>query len=144
MRFPAFAVLAVLVSAPPAAGQRPAPLPTVGLPDELARVLTDYERAWSDRDAAGLADLFAPDGFVMGGGMPPARGREAIRAFYEGKGGPLFLRALAFAAEDSVGWIIGGYRHAQDSPDTGKFSLTLRKGADGRWLIVTDMDNGNR
>lgn len=29
-------------------------------------------------------------------------------------------------------------------PDGGKFSLTLRTGADGRWLIVTDMDNGNQ
>jgi ketosteroid isomerase-like protein len=26
----------------------------------------------------------------------------------------------------------------------GKFTLTLRKGTDGRWLIVSDMDNGNR
>ena len=27
--------------------------------------------------------------------------------------------------------------------DVGKFTLTLRKGSDGRWLIMSDMDNGN-
>jgi len=25
----------------------------------------------------------------------------------------------------------------------GKFTLTLRKSADGRWLIMSDMDSGN-
>jgi len=28
-------------------------------------------------------------------------------------------------------------------PDGGKFTLTLRKAGDGRWLIMSDMDNGN-
>jgi ketosteroid isomerase-like protein len=26
----------------------------------------------------------------------------------------------------------------------GKFTLTLRRGRDGRWLIASDMDNGSR
>jgi ketosteroid isomerase-like protein len=29
-------------------------------------------------------------------------------------------------------------------PDIGKFTLTLRKDSDGRWLIRSDMDNSNR
>ena len=28
--------------------------------------------------------------------------------------------------------------------DIGKFTLTLRKNQDGRWLIVSDMDSPNR
>jgi ketosteroid isomerase-like protein len=43
-----------------------------------------------------------------------------------------------------VGYIIGAYSARSGEPDDGKFTLTLRKGADGRWLIVSDMDNGNR
>lgn len=144
MRVTAIAAIVLIGLGSPVAGQQQAALPSVELPPELERVLTDYERAWSARDAAALADLFAPDGFVMGGGRPPARGREAIREFYEGKGGPLSLRAFAFGTGDSVGWIIGGYTSTEGRPDFGKFSLTLRKGTDGRWLIVTDMDNGNR
>ena len=29
------------------------------------------------------------------------------------------------------------------APDVGKFVLTLRRAASGRWLIAADMDNGN-
>ena len=140
-----FAVALVLLAAPAMAQQQSgAALPAVELPPELQRVLTDYEVAWQARNAEGLAQLFAADGFVMAPGRPPARGRAAIQEYYTGRGGPLSLRALAFAASGDAGWIIGGYARAAGQPDAGKFSLTLRRGSDGRWLIVTDMDNGNQ
>jgi ketosteroid isomerase-like protein len=119
------------------------PLPSVALPPALQRVLTDYESAWSKKDPAGLAALFAEEGFVLAGGKPPVRGRTAIEQHYTGQGGPLSLRALAYATDGSVGYIIGGYSRAAGEPDAGKFTLTLRRAPDGRWLIVSDMDNGN-
>jgi ketosteroid isomerase-like protein len=138
-------MLAAVLSAPMTpTPQAAAPLPSVALPPELARVLTDYETAWGNRDASGLAGLFAEDGFVLSGGKPPIRGRAAIEDAYKGSGGPLFLRALAFATEGDVGYIIGGYSHAKAAPDDGKFTLTLKKGSGGRWRIMSDMDNGNR
>lgn len=118
-------------------------LPSVTLPPDLARVLSDYESAWRGRDARALAALFAEDGFVLGNGVPPVRGRPAIERHYTGQGGPLWLRALAYATEGSTGYIIGGFATQEGQPDAGKFTLTLRKGADARWLIVSDMDNGN-
>ncbi len=128
-----------------AAGQADAArLPSVALPAELQRVLTDYENAWQRRDPAGLAALFAEDGFVLPSRRPPIRGRAAIQQYYEGHGGALSLRALAFAAEGPVGYIIGAYAPAAGEPDSGKFTLTLRRDARGRWLIMSDMDNGNR
>lgn len=126
-----------------------APMPSVTLPPALDRVLRDYERAWGAGDAAALAALFAEDGFLLQGGRPPVRGRSAIRAAYAGQGGgPLRLRALAYAVEGAVGFIIGAYGYA-DSPnapvmDMGKFTLTLRRGADGAWLIFSDMDNSSQ
>ncbi len=121
------------------------PLPAVTLPPGLARVLTDYEAAWSVRDAAALARLFTEDGFVLPNGGPPVRGRAAIEKSYSGSGAPrsLALRAFAFDTNGAVGYIIGGYAPRADDPDTGKFTLTLRKGPGGRWLIVSDMDNPN-
>jgi ketosteroid isomerase-like protein len=118
-------------------------LPSVELPPELARVLTYYETAWQNRDAAALAVLFTEDGFVLSSGRPPVRGRAAIEEHYTGKGGPLSLRALAFATEGAIGYIIGGFSRSAGEPDVGKFTLTLRKAAGGRWLIASDMDNGN-
>ncbi|HTD52714.1 MAG TPA: nuclear transport factor 2 family protein [Thermoanaerobaculia bacterium] len=122
----------------------PAPLPSVKLPPDLARVLTDYEAGWRAGDGAALARLFAEDGFVLGNGAPPVRGRAAIQQSYKGPGGPLVLRAFAFATQGPVGYILGGFSRQEGQPDIGKFTLTLRKGSGGRWLIVSDMDNGNR
>ncbi|MFN2385099.1 MAG: SgcJ/EcaC family oxidoreductase [Thermoanaerobaculia bacterium] len=127
-----------------AASQEPEAQPDVKLPPELARVLTDYEAAWGKKDAAALAELFAEDGFVLPGGKPPVRGRAAIRQHYTGQGGPLALRAFAFAAEGDVGYILGGYAAKRGGPDDGKFTLTLRRDAGGKWLIYSDMDNSNR
>lgn len=118
--------------------------PGVRLAPELARVLTDYEVSWRAGDGAALARLFDEDGFVLPNGAPPVRGRAAIGQYYKGPGGPLVLRAFASATEGAVGYIIGGFARQEGGPDVGKFTLTLRKGADGRWLIVSDMDNGNR
>ena len=132
-----------------AAGQQPGemsptPLPSVKLPPELARVLTDYEAGWRAGDGEALARLFAEDGFVLPNGAPPVRGRAAIQRYYKGPGGALVLRAFAFATEGPVGCIIGGFSRQEGQPDIGKFTLTLRGGGDGRWLIFSDMDNGNR
>jgi ketosteroid isomerase-like protein len=128
----------------PPSQPQPAQLPSVQLPSDLARVLTDYEAAWGSRNPTALARLFADDGFVLPSGRPPVRGRSAIEQHYTGQGGPLSLRALAYAAEGGVGYIIGAYAGSKGAPDEGKFTLTLRKGTDGRWLIVSDMDNVNR
>jgi ketosteroid isomerase-like protein len=50
---------------------------------------------------------------------------------------------LAFATEGPLGYIIGAYTTREGEPDIGKFTLTLRRDPQGRWLIVSDMDNGN-
>jgi ketosteroid isomerase-like protein len=118
-------------------------LPSVALPAPLARVLREYEAAWQRKDARALAALFAEDGFVLSNGVPAVRGREAIEGHYEGQGGPLSLRAFAYAVCESTGYVIGGFARQEGEPDIGKFTLALRKGPAGRWLIVSDMDNGN-
>jgi ketosteroid isomerase-like protein len=118
--------------------------PSVDLPAPLGRVLADYESAWRRKDAAALAALFAEEGFVLSSGTPPVRGRASIERHYAGAGGPLSLRAFAFAAEGRVGYILGGFARQKGEPDNGKFTLTLHQASDGRWLIVSDMDNGNQ
>jgi hypothetical protein len=42
-----------------------------------------------------------------------------------------------------VAYIIGAYATAAGSPDLGKFVLALARDDAGRWLIVSDIDNGN-
>jgi ketosteroid isomerase-like protein len=121
----------------------PAALPSIALPPELDRVLRDYERQWQARSAAGLAELFVEDGFVLQSGRPPVRGRAGIIDAYRMAGGPLALRAVAFSVADSIGFIIGAYAGAPAEPDAGKFILLLRREPGRPWRIVADMDNGN-
>jgi len=139
------AACAVLSFAPGTAraAEPDGPLPSIALPAELARVLTDYEAGWRAGDGVALAALFTEDGFVLPNGRPPVRGRDAIRKFYGGPGGALVLRAFAFATEGRIGYILGGFARAEGQPDVGKFTLTLRKEEGGKWRIVSDMDNGN-
>ncbi len=149
---PALAVVSLCLLPPPVRAAEEPPtspeaLPSVELPPALDRVLRDYERAWEARDAAALAALFTEDGFVLSNGRPPVRGRDAIRAAYADGGGPLVLRALAYATEGAVGYVIGAYGAGGGEGgegDTGKFVLELRRGEDGRWLIAADIDNSNR
>jgi len=133
-------VIASVLSLPPLGASE---LASVTLPAPLARVLADYEVAWQQKNARALAALFAEDGFVLSSGGPAVHGRSSIEKHYAGHGGPLSLRALAYSSEGSTGYIIGAYARKKGDPDVGKFTLTLRKGTDGRWLIVSDMDNGN-
>ncbi|SMR83818.1 MULTISPECIES: nuclear transport factor 2 family protein [Stenotrophomonas] len=139
----------LLLAAPVVAQQAAAPSPVarladVTLPAALDRVLRDYEQAWRTGDAKALAGLFAEDGFILQSNQPPVRGRAAIEAAYAGQGSsPLRLRALAFAAEETTGYIIGAYTYGNNVGDTGKFTLTLKRVAGGPWMIFSDMDNTN-
>jgi ketosteroid isomerase-like protein len=141
---PATALLALLLPATAAAQDAPRALPSVDLPPALERVLRDYERAWAAGDAAGLAELFTDDGFVLSNGAEPIRGREVIRGKYANAGGPLRLRALGYATADTVGYIVGAYRYGDATVDGGKFVLALRREPGGRWLIAADIDNSIR
>ncbi|TDB35526.1 nuclear transport factor 2 family protein [Stenotrophomonas sp. TEPEL] len=142
-------LLSGLLLAGPVIAQQPAAplpisLPDVPLPAALDRVLRDYEQAWRTGDAKALAGLFAEDGFILQSNQPPVRGRGAIEAAYAGQGSsPLRLRALAYAAEESTGYIIGAYTYGNNAGDTGKFTLTLKRVAGGPWMIFSDMDNTN-
>lgn len=120
--------------------------PSVELPPGLARVLRDYERHWQAGAADSLAALFTEDGFATGrGGW--ISGREALLARFRGNtSSPLRLRALSYAAGDTVAYIIGayGYGAEPDVPDRGRFILALRRSGDGPWLIAGDLDASSR
>ena len=133
----------IFAQAPAATATATAPLPSITLPPALDRVLRDYERAWRARNADSLAALFTQDGLTLSSSQPMRRGRPAIRDGYANSGGPLALRAVAYATDDTVGYIIGAYARESGDPDIGKFVLALRRTSGGPWRIAADIDNGN-
>jgi hypothetical protein len=125
------------------APQAPPALPSVTLPPELDRVLRDYEKNWKASNGPGLSELFTEDGFINRNGW--IRGRDAIRQAYSASsGGDLRLRAVGYAAGDTVGYIVGGYRYGEATNDGGKFVLALRRAPRGEWKIAADLDAANR
>ncbi|HWK88333.1 MAG TPA: nuclear transport factor 2 family protein [Longimicrobium sp.] len=152
MRFPLLAAIVLAAASTtlsgqttpqPAGGPPPAArLPSVTLPPELDRVLRDYERAWTAGDEAALAALFTDDGFVLQMGRDPVRGTAAIQQAYSDSGSPLHLRALGYAVDGNVGYIVGGFGSSPDR-DGGKFILALRREPGGPWKIAADIDNPN-
>ena len=128
----------------PLLSQTKATEPDVRLPAEFQRVLQDYEAAWQGHEAHALAQLFAEDGYVMAPGQSPIKGRNEIQRAYANAGGPLSLRAIAFASEGKLAYILGTFTRHKGEPDLGKFTLILRKDAHDGWVIVSDMDNSIR
>jgi ketosteroid isomerase-like protein len=116
-------------------------LPTVVLPPELDRVLRDFERHWAAGDEAGLAALFTEDALLMPTGFAAERGRAAIRHAYEAVAVPVHLRALAYAADDSVGYVVGAYGFEHSDAEAGKFVFTLRRTPGGAWMISSHIVN---
>ena len=116
------------------------------LPPEFERVLRDYESAWTSKDADKLASLFTEDGIVLPDGKQPVHGRSNIQTHYRGAGGPLYLKHIAWARENSIGYIIGEYAHLPNVPPAGKFTLTLKRDLANpdHWLIMSDMDSNNQ
>ena len=125
-----------------ASAQEQTRLPSIALPPELERVLRDYERSWAAGDGEALAALFTPDGFVRAD-AGWIRGTAAIEARYANASGDLRLRAVGYAQEETVGYIVGAYGYGDEAnvPDRGTFLLALRRGPSGRWLIAADLDN---
>lgn len=118
--------------------------PTISLPADVDRVLKDYARAWEANDPVALSQLFDAAGMALPSGQPPAVGVESIRKAYStGAGSPLHLRPIAFGASGELAYVIGEWGTSPSKPDFGKFTLVLRRGADGGWRIVSDMDNAN-
>lgn len=126
-----------------AAAQQPNdwPLPTVELPQDMAIVLRDYEKAWKAGDGARLAQVFTTDGFVLPSGQLPRRGTAEIARWHTKPGGDLQLVAFAYAAADTVGYIVGGYRYPTTKGPGGKFLLALRRDAGRAWRIAADIEN---
>ena len=87
--------------------------PSVELPEDLARVLTDYETAWRRGDEAALAQLFTEDGFALSPRTPPVLGavggsrnitpETAVRSCYGPSRMPPRGRSVTSSAATDIG-----------------------------------------
>lgn len=114
-------------------------LPVVTLPSDLDQLLRDFERNWQLPDSKmALANQFTDSGLFQYAD-DWLRGRPAIRMMLLGNGGPLRLRAQAFAIEEpSGGHVAGAYGWYRDTVwvDQGRFLFVLHRDRGAPWRIA--------
>ena len=119
------------------------PLATVELPQDLAGLVRERDKAWDD--TAALARLFTEDGVLLNTQDEDQtswiKGREAIAkelAIYFD--GPYRITPVAYKVEGQTGYVAGYYTRGEgeDERHFGHVLLSLSKGGDGRWLIEAE------
>jgi predicted TIM-barrel fold metal-dependent hydrolase len=117
------------------------PLPTIELPEDLARLLRDREKGWNDK--AALARLFTEDSLVLDSRESSwLRGRDEVTEFLAGNfAKPHRVTPFAYSVEGSAGYIAGYFTRIRDDGSTRYFGhvlMSLKKGADGLWRIAAE------
>jgi uncharacterized protein (TIGR02246 family) len=134
---------AILVSALSAAAAQSAE-------DELRAAEDEFEALWNEKDAAGLAGLYAEDGMRLPPDASRTVGREAIEEMFVGEFeaglANLQLEATEFGHDGNLGWVVGNSTIEFPTGDTmgtgtGNYVVVYRKEEDGVWRIVIDTWN---
>jgi len=136
-----------LVSAQTSASAGPAS------PAALAQIRQAFVTAANARDAAALTALYADDALLMPSNSPAVQGRAAILAFWQGMldqgARDVSLAWTRGALLADSGYEAGTYAFTLAPPggrpasDKGKYLLTVKKGADGKWRISNDIFNSD-
>ena len=148
MRKALLSVLGVLLFASFASAQGSTKATKAGgaaTPDELRE---RWAAAANAKDAAGIAALYMEDALLMPSNAPTAKGRVAIQAALQGMleqgAHDISLSKVDGGMSGSWGYEAGTYGATfGTSKDKGKYLLTLKKGADGKWLIQDDIFNSD-
>lgn len=114
-------------------------------PDEIRQ---RWVAAANSKDAAGLAGLYTDDALLMPSNMASVKGRAAIQASWKGMldqgAHNVSLTRVSGAQAGEWGYEVGTYSAMfGNSPDKGKYMLSLKKGKDGKWLIQEDIFNSD-
>lgn len=120
------------------------PLPAVELPQDLAALLREREKAWNDRSA--LAPLYAEDGVLLNAEEQDQptwmRGRDKVAGglamYFEN---PYRITPVAYKVAGPAGYIAGYYTRGEgeETRHFGHVFLSLGKGEDGRWRIAAEV-----
>jgi predicted TIM-barrel fold metal-dependent hydrolase len=127
------------IMGPTAARRRPAPPPPVILPAPLDSLLRERGRLSGSADAG---DLYTEDAQVVDRAEETfhwVQGREAAAAVVSGYPTGRELVPNAFFMDGAVAHVAGEVLNVQTRRPMATFSMGLRRDAQGRWRIATEM-----
>jgi uncharacterized protein (TIGR02246 family) len=125
-------------------------VPQANISERLARqaverVMEGYVAAYHQNNASAMAQLYAPDGFLLPPGREMIRGRDAIREFWDqGMEAGIEMENVTVGAGGGTGYVVGRYHIPADDDgeaESGKYVITLRRQSDGVWRVAADIWN---
>jgi uncharacterized protein (TIGR02246 family) len=124
---------------------RPGEAPPVDDDRALREVVTRYEAASNEGDAAALAALYADDALLLPPDGGVVSGRVAILEFWQDGIEPgISFEVVGSRATGGSGYVVGRFMvdaSATAPADSGKYVLCLQRQRDGGWLVVADIWN---
>jgi len=117
---------------------------------DVSKVAAEFTAAFSAKDPARIAALFAEDGVLMPANRPAVSGRAGIEAWFtqsfsRGVSG-ISLSPLDQGVSGDLAYDAGGYELTVDLPSgrsitvKGKYLVLLKK-VGGQWKVAYDIDN---
>jgi ketosteroid isomerase-like protein len=109
--------------------------------------------AFKSEDVAAVTALYTSDGLTQPNGQPTGTGPDGLAAAYKGFFDQLNVASFVLTpvkteASGNLGYEIGTYTFiATPKPkgdtikENGRYMVVLRKGADGTWKTISDIDN---
>ncbi len=142
----AFAALTLFIAACQPKPEKPATA------EALSQVNRDFMKAMNAKDAVAAASYYADEASVLPPGEAIITGRAAIQKYWQGfLDGASFIdgscATIATGSSGDVGYEIGTAELHLKGPDGKivteniKYTLVLKRNADGKWLQMYDMWN---
>jgi uncharacterized protein (TIGR02246 family) len=118
--------------------------------DEVDDLLERYLAAYSNGDAAALAELYSADAVLLPHEQLGARGRSKIEQFWKRTlrfdparrmGRSVSTLLMAKKAGSDVAYLVGTF--GVGSGDTRNFTICLVRDSQGKWRIASEMWNSD-
>jgi uncharacterized protein (TIGR02246 family) len=121
----------------------------------IARISREFPKHALARNADSAAAWFAPDAIVLLNGVPPVKGRDAIRVMYDQFFHAMPIRGMTFTPEEitvsgdiaieigSSTLAVGGPEQATPPSVAGKYLAVWKRQPNGEWLVWRHSPSSN-
>jgi len=119
----------------------------------LNKLRADWVAAANSKDPVKLTALYSDDAVLMPSNSPMAKGKTAIQGVWKGMmdqgARDIVLTSVGSAVSGDMGYDAGTYTFSMNGPggaavsDKGKYLMTVKRSADGKWWINYDIFNSD-
>ena len=146
-------LIAAAACAPASGAAKPDSATTAADMQAIGKVRDSFAAAFKAGDVAAITAMYTSDGFTQTNKQPTGTGPAGLTAAYKGTFDQLNIVAFALTpvkteASGTLGYDIGTYSlvatpklKGDTIKEEGRYVVVLRKGADGTWKTIADMDN---